>query len=1018
MRLFEPLERRRLLSVSFNPATGLLTATETPLSDVVRIERSGKNLLVHEGRKTSSFILSKVTGIVVNGGGGNDYLSVDQNVKIPATLNGEGGNDTLVSGGGADLLSGGPGTDTADYSGRSRALTLIIGGGPVSGESGEGDNISGDVENLIGGRGSDSLVGSAGPNIIDGGRGDDSINGGGGNDQLIGGKDDDTYIFLPSTVVQQVRVVEVTKGGDDTLDFSALDASTPVTADLEAVVGGNFATYTNTTVVNAGQKGDVENVIGGSGNDSISGHNGNNILIGGPGNDSIYGLGGPDYIDGGEGDDYIDGGTGADDIHGGPGNDTVDYSGRTADLNVSADDIANDGEAGEGDNVHSDVEEIIGGAGNDQLTGSPNGSILIGNGGMNTLIGLAAADVIFAGPNGDLIIGNGGADLLFGGAGNDTIFAGDSTGDPLAVGPAPSGIPGANIFGAGGNDSIVGGVGDDFIDGQDGNDTIHGGSGNDTVYGETGADYLFGDFGDDSINGGIDNDSIGGGAGNDTVDAGDGDDLVQKDLADPVTGVTSTAPAGVPLMPVVISIDPITNDDNPPLPDPNPPAPSTDPGPGDSVDGGTGNDTLIGGPLDDTLNGDDGSDSIVGNDGNDVINGNDGDNTMVGGNGDDTIGGGTGSNQMEGDAGDDVFINGNGLPDTVDGGDGTNIAQFDPAGEDSITNIQIISDPEPAIISSPVDGAGGSFTNLITDAPPSPILQASVVDSSIVNDITPVTSAVALDGTGTLTIDDSAATTAHTVVISQSGTNLVLSGTDGSPTFPIASVKKIVMLGGSGADFFWVNGVNIPVSMNGGAGDDSLIGGSANDTLVGGDGNDHIEGQLGNDSMEGDNGNDSLFGGPGNDYMDGGTLAFQYAGGDGDDLLDGGDGNDWAEYQTRTDNLTIRLDGTNRSGAAGEHDTINANVENAMSGSGNDTLIGNSVANYLDGGYGTDAIFGLGGNDQVVGDFGATDSVYGGAGSDFIYVKDGAVDRYAFASGDNVTRDAGDTTIPDQAPPP
>src|SRR4051812_35607006 len=59
MMLFESLEQRRLLSVSFNPVTGLLTATETNLPDVVRVERSGKNLKIHEGRKTSSFTLAK-----------------------------------------------------------------------------------------------------------------------------------------------------------------------------------------------------------------------------------------------------------------------------------------------------------------------------------------------------------------------------------------------------------------------------------------------------------------------------------------------------------------------------------------------------------------------------------------------------------------------------------------------------------------------------------------------------------------------------------------------------------------------------------------------------------------------------------------------------------------------------------------------------------------------------------------------------------------------------------------------
>ena len=64
----------------------------------------------------------------------------------------------------------------------------------------------------------------------------------------------------------------------------------------------------------------------------------------------------PGTLDGGDGNDRLAGGTGADAFVGGPGTDTADWSGRTQPVIASIDGAANDGEAGEGDNVGTDVE--------------------------------------------------------------------------------------------------------------------------------------------------------------------------------------------------------------------------------------------------------------------------------------------------------------------------------------------------------------------------------------------------------------------------------------------------------------------------------------------------------------------------------------------------------------------------------------------------------------------------------------------------------------------------------------
>jgi hypothetical protein len=61
----------------------------------------------------------------------------------------------------------------------------------------------------------------------------------------------------------------------------------------------------------------IENAVGGSGNDTITGNDAANLLSGGAGNDTLTG---------GAGDDTLNGGTGDDILNGGTGNDTAVYS--------------------------------------------------------------------------------------------------------------------------------------------------------------------------------------------------------------------------------------------------------------------------------------------------------------------------------------------------------------------------------------------------------------------------------------------------------------------------------------------------------------------------------------------------------------------------------------------------------------------------------------------------------------------------------------------------------------------
>ena len=202
------------------------------------------------------------------------------------------------------------------------------------------------------------------------------------------------------------------------------------------------ATRASSCTVTGTNRGETLN--GTAGDDVICGLGGNDTINGLGGNDTIFGGAGNDRINGGLGDDQLIGDVGADTLSGGPGADTVDYSSASASLTITIDGRANDGARNERDSVALDVENVIGGAGNDTITGSPS------------------------------------VNEIDGGAGNDTI----------------TGANGNDVIdGGSGNDSLVGGVGNDVIDGGIGDDTIRGEIGNDTLDGEAGMDQVDGGAG-------------------------------------------------------------------------------------------------------------------------------------------------------------------------------------------------------------------------------------------------------------------------------------------------------------------------------------------------------------------------------------------------------------------------------------------------------------------------------------------------------------------------------------------
>jgi Ca2+-binding RTX toxin-like protein len=323
---------------------------------------------------------------------------------------------------------------------------------------------------------------------------------------------------------------------------------------------------------------DVEDLVGGSGNDTLSGNGSPNNIKGGNGNDILWG--GPagscltdlDNLDGEAGNDTFamtatsDCG---DSLTGGPGTDIADYQLRTNILNISLDNGANDGESGEKDNVKSDIEVVLGGSAGDTLVGSSGNDELHGGPGVDTISG---------GAGDDKLVGDSGADVLNGEAGNDTFDDGDL--DAYYVsGTELKGAGGDIMNGGSGTDTVtytervnpvivticmdsakltgnttlntsnctdgdgesgegdkivnithvIGGQDNDQITGSSGDDTLEGGLGDDTLHGGTGADTLFGDAGDDSLFGDAGDDYLDGGAGDDALE---GDTVAGTNLAD------------------------------------------------------------------------------------------------------------------------------------------------------------------------------------------------------------------------------------------------------------------------------------------------------------------------------------------------------------------------------------------------------------------------------------------------------------------------------------------------------
>jgi Ca2+-binding RTX toxin-like protein len=470
---------------------------------------------------------------------------------------------------------------------------------------------------LIGKGGDDVLKGADGKDILTGKSGNDSLAGGAGDDTLAGGKGDDEL------------------KGQAGIDVAAFaDSPAAITVDLGAgTASGDGA---DTMIA-------VENVIGSSFNDLLTGDAAANELSAGDGDDAVVG---------GAGNDTLKGQGGADSTSYAAATDSV-----TADMRAGT-------VSGQGTDAISGIEN---------LTGSPQADTIVGDDAANILDGAGGRDTVsFAGsPT----------------AVNANLGAGGSTGDG-----ADTLIRFEDLSGSAHNDKLSGDAGANALAGGEGDDTLAGADGDDQLTGQGGADAasyasssaavnadlrtgLVAGQGSDTVSeienlvGSPQSDNLAGDAGPNTIDGGGG--------ADTISFAASQAPIDVNLVSgltvgdgadVLVSIENVIGS---PL--------------DDSITGDAQANAIAGGLGNDTVSSAGANDHIFGQEGNDNLYGDDGDDDISGGPANDHLDGGTGTNVCDGGPGTNTFAG------NCDGGPPVLTAFTAPASVDTNASAQPVN---------------------------------------------------------------------------------------------------------------------------------------------------------------------------------------------------------------------------------------------------------------------------------------------------------------------------------------
>ena len=481
---------------NITPGTGCTTVAAN------KVSCTGVTAVTVDAGDLGDFIDARVAvPVTVNGGtgpadvktgSGNDTITTDAALDV---INAGSGNDTITTGDGADQIQPGPGDDNVTSGPGVDNINHL---GPVSGvydgddgndtiNAGDGNDVVYDYDGnntIYMGTGDDYLVSSIGTNQIYGEDGNDSLDVSGSGTVNAGNGDDWVWVSPGGT-----GTTFTGGAGTDMISYAEYDD------DVQVAIGfsTNGADGENHTI-----NSDIENIMGGRGNDYLYGNAGNNVIIPGIGNDVVTANSGNDTIDmwldtwGPAGNELGD-----DDISGGDGIDTVDYqslqadpyAGRPSDypVTVTLDGVANDGTPGlETDNIRTNVENVTGTNGDDVITGSSVANTLVGGGGDDVLQGLGGTDV-FVGDRTDASC----TDNCVPGTKDTVSYASSASAVTASLdGAANDGASGENenipssiekLIGSPQADTLTAGTYSATLVGGLGADTLRGGSANDVL---------------------------------------------------------------------------------------------------------------------------------------------------------------------------------------------------------------------------------------------------------------------------------------------------------------------------------------------------------------------------------------------------------------------------------------------------------------------------------------------------------------------------------------------------------
>jgi Ca2+-binding RTX toxin-like protein len=476
--------------------------------------------------------------------------------------------------------------------------------------------------------------------------------------------------------------------------------------------------------------------------------------------------------------------------------------------------------------------------------GSGNDVIAAGN-------GLAALTslTIDGGAGNDTITGGDGSDMLIGGGGNDTITG--SRGNDFA------------LLGAG-NDAFIWNPGDgsDTVEGQDGVDTLVFNGSNANEHIDVSANgsraMLFRDVGDVTMDiNGIEHVHIAasGGADNIVVNdlTGTGITQVAIDLAAAGTNfgdgqsdqVTINGTGGNDFITIDHSGGAVTVS-----------------GLAETVtislaEGALDQLTVSGGAGDDVID----ANSLPANQIGLVLNGGTGNDVVLGSHGNDTVIGGTGNDVAFLGAGDDTFIwNPGDGSDGVDGQSGFDTLAFN--GSNANENISISANGAETLLTNDV----GGVTMHLSSVEDIELSASGGADNITVNDLT---------GTGIKQVSVDLASAGGSAGDGQNDT-VVINGTNGNDVISLSIENGALVVNGLSSKIVLEHfDFNDTIRIAGLGGDDvidaSRIGTNGPKLILeGGDGNDVLVGGGGNDTINGGAGDDVLIGGPGQDILDGG----------------------------------------------------------------------------------------------------------------------------------------------------